>query len=154
MDMHHDIPKFDPSKTALFTSIYNIDGDEQKRMEYRDKIREDCFRLLENGYDSLIVSYGNFYGMMALKTLLKIKESNPRFKLFCGKVLGERSHLSDDGLNELKLVLSCNNWFGIHKANVFIQKVISCVSVISCEDTMILSNQKTPQTLLEYYGDL
>ena len=149
------IPDFNPRRTALFTSIYP-----QTRLYfhmipyYKNKIRNELFWLLDHGYTELIVSYGNAYGMFAMRELIRYRNKGLNFNLFSSKVFGERNHLPYKGKRELELVLACDEWLGLHYINIFIAQIIHKVSIISFEDALAYSHQKVPRSLAEHYRNL
>lgn len=146
------IPEFDPRRTAVFTAAgkrsamrwYNL-------FYYRLHIRRDAFWLLEHGYHSLVVDYGSRYGMLALEELVRLREQGAAFRLYCGKVFGERWRLSTkrEGWKELCLVFSCDHNFGMHDPETFRRGVYRRVSAFSLERYFLLSKQWIPPWLFE-----
>lgn len=146
------IPDFNPRRTALFTTttahsklhFYNLP-------KYRYKIQRDCQWVLEHGYTDLIVNYGNAYGMLALEELLKLQKQGFSFKIYCGKVFGERRSLLHNGLKEVFMVASSDLRFGMHIAYIYITQVVFNVSVISSERSLFYSHRKVPKSMIDYY---
>lgn len=146
------IPEFEPRRTAVFTAVgqqsaihwYNL-------RHYRWKIHRDAFWLLEHGYHCFVVNYGSRYGLLALEELLRLRRQGADFRLYCGKVLGERWRLSTkrEGWRELCMTCSCDHNFGMHDASEYRAGVYQKASAFSVERHFLLSKEHLPWWLFE-----
>lgn len=151
-DIDLKIPELAPRRTVLFTAISNKSLLHILNTPFfRLKIRNECQWLIDHGYYVFVVSYGNAYGMIALKELIKLKQEGISFCLYSGKVRGERGRFRRNMVKQLRLLCQCDRCFGSQRLEDFFRKVICQVTIISSEKSLFYTNQKVPRSLVEYY---
>ncbi len=129
------IPDMDRERTALFTMISHLSDINEANMEtYADKIRADAVHLVEKGYDTFVVSHNNNYGIIALHTLLELKDELG-FKLISVRVSMDRQNLFNDMLQDVLLkICYCEHIIESIWSDEFYKKICKRVSMISYEN--------------------
>ena len=131
------IPKVAKEKTALFTAATDTSNIRPANIKtYAQKVRDEARKLILQGYDTFIVSFGSNYGITALRTLLELKtELDHTFTIIAVKVLMEQQTLFADQFRDLTCNANeCDHCLDLMRGTDFLKTVYPLASKISTEE--------------------